>query len=149
MVTKRTGNPDGRPPISWADDPDRYAVALIAALDAFDATSIRQSALLAAVLMLGESVGGDAYAKIVAPGESTATEEGRADALRKKYRTAARDPEAARWIVAMASIFMLLIGVKDWERVKRELVRRASAIGEQTFVRDLVLRLQPVISQAC
>ena len=49
----------------------------------------------------------------------------------------------------MAGIFMRLMNAKDWDRLKRESMNRASAIGEQAFIRDLVLRLQPVIRQAC
>jgi hypothetical protein len=159
MVTPR--KPDakrGAPPIAWADDPDRHAVALIAALDALDANSIRKSAELASMLTLAERVGeiyafypgliGEIYARISGPDESSTTFEGRADSLRKKYRVAVRDPAAAQWIVVMAGIFMLLIRAKDWNKVKRESVLRASAIGEQAFVRDLILRLQPPVSQS-
>lgn len=124
---------------------------------------MRQSALLAALLMLDKHVGevspkalqrrpgktGDAYEKITGPGESITTEEGRAHALRKKWRLIARDPEAdpeaSHWIVVMAGIFMLLMGAKDWDRVRYESLLRAAGIGEQAFVRDLVLRLQPPV----
>jgi len=158
MVTKRTGKPRGAPPIAWANDPDRYAIALVAALDAFEATSTRQASLLAAALMLGKYVVdiplsvlhpglvGGTYEKIFGSGESATTFDGRAAALRKKYRTAVRDPEAAQWIIVMAGIFMLLMNAKDWDRLKRESMNRASAIGEQAFIRDLVLRLQPPVS---
>ena len=143
MATRRTGKPKGRPPVEWGDDPDRYAVALIAALDALEATSIRQSALLAAVLMLDKPVGDNGFEKITGPDESAVTEEGRADALRRKYRTAAGDPASARWIVTMAGIFMLLIGAKDWEKVEHASLRRASVLGEQDFVRALIAQLRP------
>src|ERR1700732_3410131 len=106
MVTPRTGKPRGRPPITWRDDPDRYAVALIAALDALEATSVRQISLLPSGLALGrfaspgtpgeqeaaalERIAGatveTVIEKIFGSEESVATFAGRADSLREKYR---------------------------------------------------------------
>jgi hypothetical protein len=153
MVTPRTGKPAGRPSIAWCDDPDRYAVALIAALDALGMASTRQAALLAAVLMLDKHAGviagkGDSYERVTGPGETIATEEGRADALRKKQRHWGRDAEAARWLIAMAGIFMLLIGAKD-DRARIEAMRRAASNRRaRAFVRDLLLLLQPPVGTA-
>jgi hypothetical protein len=147
MVSPRKpGAKRGRPAVALADDPDRFAVALIAATDALEMTSTRQAALLAAVLMLGEHAGGiaggDAYRKIIEAG-APATFEGRADALRKKRRLAEQNPEARMWVIAMAGIFMRLIGAKDG-RARIIATRRAAALGEneQKFVLDL-LRAQP------
>jgi hypothetical protein len=153
MVTPRTGKPRGAPPVMWCNDPDRYAVALIAALDAFEATSLRQLSLLMSGLMMGELTKefppgmscpgkiGIAIEKVFGPGESTATFKGRAAALRKKYRVAAADPEAARWLIVMGGIFMLLIAAKDWAKVLAESARRAAVIGEEAFVHDLLLAI--------
>lgn len=152
MVTPRKPNAKrGAPPVAWADDPDRYAVALIAALDAFGAASKRQCALLAAALALGKRVGGDSlrnlhpdkigeiYLKNFGRGRSTTKFSGRAAALRKKYRTAGSDPVAAHWLIVMAGILMLLIGAKDQQRVMCESMRRASSIGEEAFVHSLLV----------
>jgi hypothetical protein len=141
MVTPRTGMPRGAPPVAWRDDPDRYAVALIAALDAFEATSVRQVSLLASGLRLGRFTSETVIEKIFGSGESGATFAGRADSLRKKYRAACDDPEAARWLVEMGVIFMLLIAAKDWAKVFAESARRAAAIGEEAFVHDLVVAI--------
>jgi hypothetical protein len=152
MVTPRKPNAKrGAPPVAWADDPDRYSVAMIAALDAFGASSKRQCSLLAAALALGQRDGdispsdlhpdkiGEIYLKKFGRGQSTTKFSGRAAALRKKYRTAGYDPVAAHWLIVMAGILMLLIGAKDRQRVLRESMRRASTIGEEAFVHNLLV----------
>jgi hypothetical protein len=141
MVTPRTSKPRGAPPIAWRDDPDRYAVALIAALDAFEVTSVRQISLLTSGLGLGRFASETVIEKIFGPVESTVTFAGRADSLRKKYRAASDDPEAAKWLVEMGVIFMLLIAAKDWPKVIMESTRRAAVIGEEAFVHDLVVAI--------
>jgi hypothetical protein len=147
----------GRPPLAWADDPDRHAVAFLAALDALEATNLTESSLLASVLMLGKRVDdissdalhpgmiGEAYEKVFGAGESATTFEGRASSLRQKYRAAEGDPKAAKWLIVMASIFMLLIGAKDREQVKHEALRLAADIGEEGFVRAFLEKLQPSV----
>ena len=97
MVTKRTGNPHGTPPIAWADDPDRYAVALIAALDAFEATSTRQASLLAAVLMLGKYVV-DIPLSVLHPGLVGGTYEKLLDQAKVLRRSTGAQPPCGRSI---------------------------------------------------
>jgi hypothetical protein len=152
VTPRKPGARRGRPPVAWTKDPHRYAVALLDALLAFEMASERQCALLAAAIMLGERVEkisldalnrhpgmiGEAYDKAFGSGESTATFEGRAATLRQKYR-AKCNPATAQWRIAMAGIFMLVIGAKDREKVKREALARAAEIGEEVFVRDVLL----------
>jgi hypothetical protein len=151
VTPRKPGAKRGRPSIAWTADPDRYAVALLDALLAFEMASERQCALLAAAMMLGARAEisidalryqpgmiGEAYDKIFESGQSTASFEGRAASLRQKYRTKL-DPAAAKWRIGMAGIFMLVIAAKDRERVRCEAVKRAVAIGEEAFVRDVLL----------
>ena len=152
MVTPRKpGATRGRPPIAWTADPDRYAVALLDALLAFEMASERQCALFVAAMVLGQrgeispdtlhlypGMMGDSYKKIFGSGENTVTFDGRAATLRQKYH-AKLDPAAAKWRSAMGAIFMLVIGAKDRDWGRCEALKRAVAIGEDTFVRDVLL----------
>ena len=147
MVTPRKPNAKrGRPSLAWRDDPDRFAIAFMAAVDALEMNkSMRRIADLAAALQLSEAVytpgkRGENYQKILEPG--TPSIAGRADALRRKYRKAMVDPATMQWLLAMAGIFTLIIGAKDWDRVCSESLLRASAIGEADFVHSILRRLR-------
>jgi hypothetical protein len=122
------------------------AIAFMMALDALDMnSSMRRIADLAAALQLSEATYtpgkiGMSYQKIFKPGSPTL--QGRADALRIKYRKAIANPATVQWLMAMAGIFMMIIGAKDWGRVRRESLFRAAVIGEQEFVEALLRRLR-------
>jgi hypothetical protein len=54
MVTPKTGNPRGRPPKKYRDDPDRYATAFAGALQALGASEAAAFTVAAAQFVAGE-----------------------------------------------------------------------------------------------
>jgi hypothetical protein len=164
-MTKATGHPRGRPPKPKTRQPpgkrggpaqtiqgdqDRFSVALLQALLAFEMSSERQCALLVAAIDTGHERGSEqasevhsrvqtSWEKAVRRG-AAASFEGRAASLRGKLRKYLNnpDPHARRWLVNIASACMLAIGAKDKERAKMAALARAGVVGEEEFARQVL-----------
>lgn len=150
MVSKPTGRPvgrprkpkrprrpqAGRPPQTFRNDPDRYAVALLDAMLALELGSERACALGIAVWQVGieatpRQIVSDRHVltswlrKPTRTGALAATLEGRALTLRSKQRRRCSGEDGA-WRTAMASSFMLVLGACNLESVKSTILARAN-----------------------
>ena len=153
MVSKPTGRPvgrprkpkrprrpqAGRPPQTFRNDPDRYAVALLDAMLALELGSERACALGIAVWQVGieatpRQIVSDRHVltswlrKPTRTGALAATLEGRALTLRSKQRRRCSGEDGA-WRTAMASSFMLVLGACNLESVKSTILARAESVG--------------------
>jgi hypothetical protein len=90
-------------------------------------------------LQLDSQVGGW-IAWAVSPtlkGATAATLPGRADTLRGKQRRTCSGSDAA-WRTAVAGAFMLALGAREREAVKRAILWRAETAGEGEFARAVI-----------
>ena len=163
MVSKPTGRPvgrprkpkrprrpqAGRPPQTFRNDPDRYAVALLDAMLALELGSERACALGIAVWQVGieatpRQIVSDRHVltswlrKPTRTGALAATLEGRALTLRSKQRRRCSGEDGA-WRTAMASSFMLVLGACNLESVKSTILARAESVGEGEFAECVML----------
>jgi hypothetical protein len=158
MVSKPTGRPigrprkprpprrsrAGRPPQLFPRDPDRYAVALLDALDTLEAGSGRACAAAVTAPLLDVL---QTYSR-----RPTTGLEGLALTLRSKQRrignraTKTLDP-TERWVAClieinwrrvMGSAFMLALGAQDRIAAKQAILQRAETVGEGEFARTVM-----------
>jgi hypothetical protein len=162
MVSKPTGRSRGRPR-KWRPpkpsreeklaekflrDPDRFGVAMLEAMLAFEMASERHCALAIAALLVGvegdpphdhgDRIAMNYETKHTRVGATSGTLEGRASTLRVKQGRCRSAAERV-WRKAMAGAFMRALGARDREAVKVVIVERVMASGERDPARAVLI----------
>jgi hypothetical protein len=141
--------PRGRPAKTFRDDPDRYVLAVATAFGSMG-TSRRGALEIAVACVQGIPVEPNFKpgwgrginlldVKYEMRGATAATISGRAERMRRKIKAALNDPEAARWLTAMSTAW--LIALEGPPRAERLVLELADKVGEREFATTVLLPL--------
>jgi hypothetical protein len=163
MVTPRTGQPRGRPKMSWLQDPDRHVIALAGALNGHG-QPFERALLLAWSILFGEPIqlpanllrsarrlrlshptrrrlgAGWTMASWKAP---KIKREQAIERLSKKAKRFAHDPTAARWRYHVGAAWRALLNAAVMTPPAAEMViiHMMRQAGEEPFARAVMLPL--------
>jgi hypothetical protein len=150
MVTPRSGKPRGRPPKSFRDDDDRFAVALLDALEILTNSTGRDRARAVARLVIGTEIKpppspsknhpelvATTWDKLSVPGLA-ASFEGKADTLRVKHHKWRSDPAWEPWRQTIVHAFLIVFREQDGAIAKAQSLWLASSVGEEKFAREVL-----------
>jgi hypothetical protein len=131
MTRRKAGAKHGRPPKDWRTDPDRFFIGIALGLQ-MSGTSKNAAFMIAALFGLGHQRTAEqvltaptrkrgvgsipagtkrvSYVRLALPGQTTATFEGFASTLRKKWDQWLRHrPDAAKWLRASQAMVVMFI----------------------------------------